>query len=94
MEAVAAGLDVVASRLGALPEATMGFGKLAAIDPVALGDEAFVRRYLEILAAAIDARKRDPAKWRAERVHAAKAMREEGTWSKRAAEWERLLVAL
>lgn len=94
MEAVAAGLDVVSSNLGALPEATMGFGKLAAIDPVALGDEAFVRRYLEILAAAIDARQREPAKWRDERAHAAKAMREEGTWSKRALEWERLLAAL
>ncbi len=94
MEAVAAGLDVVSSRLGALPEATMGFGKLAAIDPVKLGDDAFVRRYLEILAASIDARKREPAKWRAERIHAAKAMREEGTWSKRALEWERLLSKL
>ncbi|MBL0930803.1 MAG: tetratricopeptide repeat protein [Alphaproteobacteria bacterium] len=94
MEAVAAGLDVVSSRLGALPEATMGFGKLAAIDPIKPGNDAFVRRYLEILAAAIDARKREPAKWRAERVHAAKAMREEGTWTRRALEWERLLVAL
>ena len=94
MEAVAAGLDVVSSRLGALPEATMGFGKLAAIDPVVLGDDAFVRRYLEILAASIEARKREPAKWRAERVHAAKAMREEGTWGKRALEWERFLAAL
>ncbi len=94
MEAIAAGLDVVSSRLGALPEATMGFGKLAAIDPIALGDDAFVRRYLEILAAAIDARRRDPATWRAERQHAAKAMREEGTWRKRAHEWERLLAAL
>jgi glycosyltransferase involved in cell wall biosynthesis len=94
MEAVAAGLEIVSSRLGALPEATMGFGKLAAIDPVALGDDAFVRRYLEILAAAIDARKREPAKWRGERAHAAKAMRDEGTWTRRALEWERLLAAI
>jgi protein O-GlcNAc transferase len=94
MEAVAAGLDVVSSRLGAVPEATMGFGKLAAIDPVALGDDAFVRRYLELLAVAIDMRGRDPIAWREERVHAAKAMRAEGTWSQRALEWERLLSKL
>jgi glycosyltransferase involved in cell wall biosynthesis len=58
MEALAAGLDVVSSRLGALPEATMGFGKLAPIDPVRLGDPEFAARYLETLAAALDRRKR------------------------------------
>lgn len=94
MEALAAGLDVVSSRLGALPEATMGFGKLAAIDPVALGDEAFAGRYLDLLAAALDRRARARAEWDAERAVAARAMREEGTWTARAVEWENLLTPL
>jgi predicted O-linked N-acetylglucosamine transferase (SPINDLY family) len=94
MEATAAGLDVVASRLGALPEATMGFGKLAAIDPVRLGDPEFVARYLDTLAAALDRRQRARAEWDAERDAAARAMRAEGSWAARAIEWERLLTPL
>lgn len=94
MEALAAGLDVASSRLGALPEATMGFGKLAAIDPVALGDEAFAGRYLDVLVAALDARARARGAWEAEREAAARAMRQEGTWSARAVEWERMLTSL
>jgi protein O-GlcNAc transferase len=94
MEALAAGLDVVSSRLGALPEATMGFGKLAAIDPVVLADEAFSARYLDVLIGALDSRDRARAEWEVERAAAARAMRDEGTWSARAIEWERLLVEL
>jgi predicted O-linked N-acetylglucosamine transferase (SPINDLY family)/glycosyltransferase involved in cell wall biosynthesis len=94
MEALAAGLDVVSSRLGALPEATMGFGKLAAIDPVTLGDEAFARHYLDTLSAALDLRARARAEWDAERAAAARAMRSEGNWSARAIEWERSLFEL
>jgi glycosyltransferase involved in cell wall biosynthesis len=94
MEALAAGLDVVSSRLGALPEATMGFGKLAAIDPVVLADEAFSARYLDVLIGALDSRDRARAEWEVERAAAARAIRDEGTWSARAIEWERLLVEL
>ncbi|MFM7345287.1 MAG: glycosyltransferase [Tagaea sp.] len=94
MEALAAGLDVVSSRLGALPEATMGFGKLAAIDPVALGDEAFAGRYLETLAASLERRARARGAWDTERDAAARAMRAEGNWAARAIEWERLIAGM
>gem|GEM_PF-1564387 len=90
MEAMAAGLDVVASRLGALPEATLGLGHLAPIDPVVLGDDAFKARYLELLLGALDFRARDPLGWNRRRHAAASAMRAEATWRVRAAEWERL----
>lgn len=90
MEAMAAGLDVVASRLGALPEATLGLGHLAAIDPAALGDDAFKARYLELLLGALDFRARDPLAWNRCRHAAASAMRDEATWQRRAVEWERL----
>ncbi|MCM0020902.1 MAG: glycosyltransferase, partial [Tagaea sp.] len=94
MEAIAAGLEVVSSRLGALPEATMGFGKLAAIDPVALGDAEFASRYLETLAGALDRRARARAEWDAERDAAARAMRDEGNWAARAIDWEALITSL
>jgi protein O-GlcNAc transferase len=93
MEALAAGLDVVSSRLGALPEATMGFGRLADIDPVKLGDEEFAGRYLEVLSGALDRRARARAEWDREREAAARAMRDEGNWSARAIEWEKLLAS-
>lgn len=94
MEALAAGLDVVSSDLGALPEATMGFGKLTAIDPVALGDVAFAQRYADALAGALGLRSRARTAWDAARQAAAQAMRAEGTWAARAPEWERLLAEI
>ena len=72
----------------------MGFGKLTAIDPVALGDVAFAQRYADALAGALGLRARARADWDAARQAAAQAMRAEGTWAARAPEWERLLAEI
>jgi glycosyltransferase involved in cell wall biosynthesis len=88
MEAMAAGLMVVTTDLGALPETTMNFGALVApcTGPEDLRD--FALRFLERLRGVLRDRAADPAGFAAARLEQVQAVNAECTWRRRAAQWE------
>jgi glycosyltransferase involved in cell wall biosynthesis len=87
MEAMAAGLLVVTSDLGALSETTMGFGALVA--PASGNDmSGFAHRYLARLLEVLRERAVDPAGFAARRLAQVEAVNARYTWRARAREWE------
>jgi protein O-GlcNAc transferase len=90
MEALAAGLHIVTSDLGALHETTMGFGTLVPI--IGIKDrEQFADHYLTRLTEVLQRWARDPEAFAAEHIGQVKAVNEHCTWQRRAAEWEEVL---
>lgn len=91
MEAMAGGLLVVSSDLGALPETTMGTGLL--VPPARSEQEtaAFARRYEERLVETLKEINREPTQFWAGRWEQIRAVTARCTWPIRAAEWERFL---
>jgi protein O-GlcNAc transferase len=88
MEAMAAGLLVVTSELGALPETTMGMGVLV---PVSDKVETYASAYTDRLVAALrETRDNSEQFWEA-RWQQVCAFNAQCTWPVRAAEWERFL---
>lgn len=88
MEALASGLFVVTSDLGALPETTLGFGILV---PPAQGQADLLNyagRYLAQLRAVLQRQATDPVEFAAERFEQVRAIQTHCTWRVRAAEWE------
>jgi glycosyltransferase involved in cell wall biosynthesis len=91
-EAMAAGMKVVATRLGALEETTMGFADLM---PIATSDgDALAAAFRDAMRSAIDARLRDPAAWAEEMFEQVACANENFSWAARAMEWEQVLRAL
>jgi glycosyltransferase involved in cell wall biosynthesis len=88
MEALAAGLLVVSSDLGALPETCQGFARL--IQPVgpSRSREAFARDFVLAIDAALVAIERDPAGFAARQAGQASTIAATCNWDARAAEWE------
>jgi glycosyltransferase involved in cell wall biosynthesis len=89
MEAMAAGLLVVTTDLGALPETTMGLGTMVPAHRKGEDLRAFMAAYLDRLMEAIE-------DWNSEKFYSARweqvrAVTSQCTWSIRAAEWERAL---
>lgn len=81
MEAMAAGCQIVTSRLGALPETTAGFGRLLDIT----GDtRVYCREFVEALLEPVD---KDLIKKQVAYVN------KNYTWKARAREWEKMLEA-
>ena len=94
MEAMAAGLFVVTSDLGALPETTMGTGMLTP-GPQNQDDLIrFARAYAEQFAQALGRIGRDPQSFWSARWDQVRAINAHCTWPVRAAEWEQLLQTL
>jgi glycosyltransferase involved in cell wall biosynthesis len=93
MEAMAAGMLVVTSDLGALSETTMGMGAL--VPPARIPQElpAFARTYTDRLIAALEESRRDPRQFWAARWEQIRAVTTQCTWAIRAAEWEEFLQA-
>jgi glycosyltransferase involved in cell wall biosynthesis len=91
MEAMAAGMLVVTSDLGALSETTMGMGAL--VPPARNPQElpTFARTYLDRLIAALEESRRDPRQFWAARWEQIRAVTTQCTWPIRAAEWEEFL---
>jgi predicted O-linked N-acetylglucosamine transferase (SPINDLY family) len=91
MEALAAGLLVVTSDRGALPETTRGFGVLVPAGDPAGGEPGFAHRYLARLSAVLQERAADPLAFAARRWEQVRAVNEHCTWRVRARQWEETL---
>jgi glycosyltransferase involved in cell wall biosynthesis len=88
MEAMAAGLLVVTTDLGALPETTMGFGILVppAVGPGGLKDLA--RDFLDTLKGVLRERADAPLRFAEARFEQVEAINAGCTWRVRAPQWE------
>lgn len=90
LEAMAAGMKIVTTRLGALETTTAGYADLLSIDPTA-GQEKFVAAYTELLGKNIGEFKSAPGLW-AERMFAQlRHVNQYCSWAMRAKEWQSLL---
>jgi glycosyltransferase involved in cell wall biosynthesis len=93
LEALAAGMEVISTRLGALPETTLGLATL--IEPPTDGhEEEFVRAYSATLDAALRHRAEDPRAWAEARYAQTRQVMATSTWSLRAQEWERVFTSV
>jgi glycosyltransferase involved in cell wall biosynthesis len=88
MEAMAAGLLVVTTDLGALPETTAGFGALVSPPVGPAGVNSFVQSFLDRLTAILRDRAADPSGFAAARSEQVEAINAGCTWRTRAAQWE------
>ena len=80
MEAMAAGLRVVTTDLGALPETTMGFGALVSPAAGQAGITAFLQRFLDRLKGVLRDRAADPPGFAAARFEQVEAINAGCTW--------------
>ncbi|HEV8062516.1 MAG TPA: TIGR03032 family protein, partial [Gemmataceae bacterium] len=89
LEAMAAGLEIVTTRLGALPE-TAGIGQPRLVEPLRGPDDrgGFAKRFADALGESATAWSKDPASCGAARFKTIAALQKEATWTARANEWE------
>ena len=81
MEAMAAGLLVVTSDLGALPETTMGFGRLVAPAADQAGMTGFMERFVDRLKGVLRDRAAAPTEFAAGRFEQVEAINTRCTWA-------------
>jgi len=91
LEAIAAGLKVVALDLGALKESTMGFADLMPVT-ARMEDAEIVARYTARLEDNVAAFLANSADWAAERFEQSQTVNRLCSWRARAQEWEQLLL--
>jgi glycosyltransferase involved in cell wall biosynthesis len=90
-EALAAGMKVISTRLGALEETTMGHADLVPI--ISTSGEVLVQSYREAMRNAIDAFSANPTAWAEEKFAQAQQASRSYSWKARVTEWECLLAA-
>jgi len=91
MEAMAAGLMIVTTDLGALPETTMGFAAMVPPADGLAGMQDFARRYLDRIRGVLRDHAADPPGFAAARFEQVEAINADCTWRVRAIEWERAI---
>jgi glycosyltransferase involved in cell wall biosynthesis len=91
LEAIAAGLKVIALDLGALRESTMGFADLLPVT-TQMSDAEIVARYTARLEDNVAAFLANSGDWAAERFEQSQTVNRLCSWPARAAEWEQLLL--
>ncbi|MFY9287640.1 MAG: glycosyltransferase family 4 protein [Alphaproteobacteria bacterium] len=92
LEAMAAGMKVITTNLGALPSTTMGYADLITIDTSSIDN--FADQFRAVMQKNITAFKTDPKTWAKTMYEQVKAVNAQCTWSARAQDWEALFKSL
>ena len=92
VEAIAAGLKVVSTDIGALKEATLGFAEL--MPAIGLPPVELVRHFASEMEKAEAAFLADPRAFAQERYAQSREVVRRGNWRVRAQEWEAFLAAV
>jgi glycosyltransferase involved in cell wall biosynthesis len=90
LEAIAAGLKVIATDLGALKETTLGFADLLPLS-ASMRDADVVAAYRALLEKNAAQFRADPQGWAVERFEQSRAVNQACSWRTRASAWEALL---
>lgn len=91
-EAMAAGMEIIATRTGALPETTMGMADL--VDITSADGAVLVEDYRAAMQRAIDRFTSNPQAWAEIMFDRLRRANEVFPWAKRAKEWEEYLQKL
>jgi glycosyltransferase involved in cell wall biosynthesis len=90
LEALAAGMKIITTDLGALPESTMGF---ADIVPFNRGDDTDIENFRSAIDTNVQSFHTDPNSWATERFEQLQIVNKACTWRERANSWDELLTS-
>jgi glycosyltransferase involved in cell wall biosynthesis len=92
LEAMAAGMKVVSTRLGALESTTMGYADLIDIDRN--HSDRFVDAFAHLMEANVAAFKEAPEEWAEKMFDQVRSVNRHCTWALRAVAWEQMVASL
>ena len=92
-EAIAAGLEVISTDLGALKETTLGYAALLPFDEKTTQAIDYINGYCALLEKHVAAYKNEPQAWAEKRFAQSQEINRRCSWKARAKEWEDTLAA-